>query len=418
MARDPDPEPSDGFWEAPPTSASRGPRRRPVACTSHSLCNALGVDSTQVIERLYRGESGLRPPSQALPFETVCGEVAGRLPPLPPALAAYDSRLARLALALIEPMRGAIDAAVRRWGAARVAIVLGTSTGGLAETEAAHRAILAGRGLPASYSLERTHALSAATDLLAAVLGIEGLRFVVSTACSSSAKALSSGHRLIDAGMADAVLAGGIDTLCELTVRGFHSLGILSSRAARPFGSEREGINIGEGGALVLLEREGAAAVHLWGAGETADAHHMSAPHPEGDGAEEAMRRALEAAGVTPAQIGHINSHGTGTPLNDAAEARAIGRVFGRRVPVVSTKGYTGHMLGAAGATEAVFTMIALERRELPASLGSWPVDPALAGEIDVPQAPRAVGGAFAISNSFAFGGSNIALVFGSADGR
>jgi 3-oxoacyl-(acyl-carrier-protein) synthase len=130
------------------------------------------------------------------------------------------------------------------------------------------------------------------------------------------------------------------------------------------------------------------------------------------------MRRALEAAGVTPEQIDHINSHGTGTPFNDAAEARAIGRVFGRRVPVISTKGYTGHMLGAAGATEAVFTMIALSRRELPVSLGSWPVDPALAGEIDVPQEPRAVGGAFAISNSFAFGGSNIALVFGCADGR
>jgi 3-oxoacyl-[acyl-carrier-protein] synthase-1 len=418
MADDPDPEAPDGHRRARLTHASGAPRRRPVACTSHSLCNALGIDSAHVIERLYRGESGLRAPSRALPFETVCGEVAGTLPRVPRSLAAYDSRTARLALALVEPMRGAIEAAVRRWGAARVGLVLGTSTGGLAETEVAHESLLAGGGLPVGYSLGRTHALSAAAELLAGVLGIDGVRFVVSTACSSSAKALASGHRLIDAGAADAVLAGGIDTLCELTVRGFHSLGILSARAARPFGRDRDGINIGEGGALVLLEREGAAAVHLWGAGETADAHHMSAPHPEGEGAEAAMRGALEAAGVTPAEIGHINSHGTGTPFNDVAEARAIGRVFGRQVPVVSTKGYTGHMLGAAGATEAVFTMIALSRRELPASLGSWPVDPALAGEIDVSQEPRAVGGAFAISNSFAFGGSNIALVFGCADGR
>jgi 3-oxoacyl-[acyl-carrier-protein] synthase-1 len=418
MARDPEAVISDLVRRAQPTDAAREVRQRPVACTSHSLCNALGIDSAQVVERLYRGESGLRAPSRALPFETVCGELPGTLPPVPAALAAYDSRMARLALALVEPMRGAIEGAVRRWGRARIGIVLGTSTGGLAETEAAHRALLAGRGLPAGYSLERTHALSAAGDLLAGLLGIEGVRLVVSTACSSSAKALASGHRLIDAGVADAVLAGGIDTLCELTVRGFHSLGILSARAARPFGRERDGINIGEGGALVLLEREGTAAVHLWGAGETADAHHMSAPHPEGEGAEAAMRGALEAAGVTPAQIGHVNSHGTGTPFNDAAEARAIGRVFGRRVPVVSTKGYTGHMLGAAGATEAVFTMIALSRRELPASLGSWPLDPAIAGEIDIPEGPRAGAGAFAISNSFAFGGSNIALVFGCADGR
>jgi 3-oxoacyl-[acyl-carrier-protein] synthase-1 len=418
MARDPDPNLSGGLRRLHPTDVSRGPSRRPVACTSHSLCNALGIDSAQVLERLYRGESGLRAPSRPLPFETVCGEVAGTLPPVPRALAAYDSRMARLALVLVEPMRRAIEGAVRRWGAARIGIVLGTSTGGLEETEAAHRALLAGQDLPVCYSLERTHALSAAGELLARVLGIEGVRFVVSTACSSSAKALASGHRLIDAGAADAVLAGGIDTLCELTVRGFHSLGILSARAARPFGHARDGINIGEGGALVLLEREGPAAVHLWGAGETADAHHMSTPHPQGEGAEAAMRRALEAAGVTPAQIGHINSHGTGTAFNDAAEARAIGRVFGRRVPVVSTKGYTGHMLGAAGATEAVFTMVALSRRELPASLGSWPVDPALASEIDIPQGPSAVGGTFALSNSFAFGGSNIALVFGCADGR
>jgi len=410
MARDPEAEISDGLRRAKPTDAARDVRRRPVACTSHALCNALGMDSAQVVERLYRGESGLRAPSRALPFETVCGEVTGTLPPVPGALAAYDSRMARLALALVEPMRGAIDGAVRRWGAARIGIVLGTSTGGLAETEAAHRALLAGRGLPVGYSLERTHALSAAGDLLAGVLGIEGVRLVVSTACSSSAKALASGHRLIDAGVADAVLAGGIDTLCELTVRGFHSLGILSARAARPFGRERDGINIGEGGALVLLEREGAAAVHLWGAGETADAHHMSAPHPEGEGAEAAMRRALEAAGVTPEQIGHINSHGTGTPFNDAAEARAIGQVFGRRVPVVSTKGYTGHMLGAAGAVEMAVCVKVLQNQIVPPTINLENPDPEC--DLDyVPNTARDCRVDAIINNSFGFGGHNACAV-------
>lgn len=387
------------------------PRIAPAFCTDYALCNALGTTRAQVLDRLAAGHSGLGPPSLQLSQPTRTGEIPALLPPLPPAFASYDCRIARLAMLLAEQMRESIVRVREAYGADRVAVVLATSTGGLAQTEEAHRASLDGLPIPGGYSLARTHSLSATAELVAQAFALLGPAFVISTACSSSAKSLASAQRLIHTGVADAVIAGGLDTLCGLTLSGFASLGILSPAACRPFAPDRDGINIGEGGAFLLLERQGPGTVALLGAGETSDAHHMSAPDPQGLGAERAMRAALAQAHIDASDVGYINAHGTGTPLNDAAEAMAIERVFGLGPVVVSTKGYTGHMLGAAGATEAAFCVAALERSSTPASLGA--TEGALGLRIGLANVPLRT--RFALTNSFAFGGSNISLVFGKA---
>lgn len=383
----------------------------PVVCTQVAVCNALGDNRQDVFERLHAGQSGLAAPRMSLPFETLVGQLPADCPTLPQHLRAYDSRLARMALLLAVQVQPRVQAALSRWGKHRVAIVLGTSTGGLLETEAAHEAALKHQPLPPGYSIERTHSLGATADMLAALLEVEGPTYVVSTACSSSAKALASGHRLIHAGVVDAVIAGGLDSLCQLTLRGFHTLGILSPTRCRPFGRDRNGINIGEGGALLLLERDGHGDVALLGSGETSDAYHMSAPDPQGLGAEAAMRAALMQANQPADQVGYINSHGTGTAFNDAAEAKAIARVFGTAPAVASTKAYTGHMLGAAGATEAAFCVATLEQRMVPVSLGSFPSEEGLG--IRLCESPEPLQAPLVLSNSFAFGGSNISLLFG-----
>lgn len=384
----------------------------PAFCTDYSLCNALGTTRTQVLSRLALGRSGLAAPSTfSLPFETCIGELQEPLPALPERFVRYESRIARLALVLAEAMHESITRACERWGPERVAVVLGTSTGGLLETESAHAAVSTAGSLPPDYSLLHTHSLSATAELLQLVFGLTGPAFVVSTACSSSAKALASAQRLLHAGVADAVITGGLDTVCSLTLFGFHGLGILAPNQCRPFAGGRDGISIGEGGALLLLERAGDAAVALLGSGETSDAHHLSAPDPAGLGAEQAMRAALVQAHIEPRQVGYVNAHGTGTQLNDDAEALAIARVFGRGPVVVSTKGYTGHLLGAAGATEAAFCVAALEQSLTPVSLGSSPL--ATDWDIRIGDEAGPLASRYALSNSFAFGGSNISLVFG-----
>jgi len=241
--------------------------------------------------------------------------------------------------------------------------------------------------------------------------GAGGPGYAVSTACSSSGKVLGSARRLLRAGLADAVLVGGADSLCRTTLCGFHSLEVLSKTPCRPFCAGRDGTTIGEGAAFLLLEREGDGPARLLGVGESCDAHHMSHPHPEGLGAEAAMAGALAQAGLAPHEVDHVNAHGTATQLNDAAESKAIFRLFGDRVPVASTKGYTGHLLGAAAATEAVFAVAAIEQGWIPASLGCDPQDPALAVSLCRERRERRCRAV--LSNSFAFGGSNVAVLFG-----
>jgi 3-oxoacyl-[acyl-carrier-protein] synthase-1 len=297
-----------------------------------------------------------------------------------------------------------------------VGLALGTTTAGLARTEEAYRVRGRTGALPADYDLHRQHSFGGLLEAVRRAAGVEGPCVVVSTACSASAKAACNALRLLGTGVVDAVIVGGVDGLCQTTLRGFHSLEILSSAPCRPFSRERRGINIGEGAAYLLIERAGEAAAALRGAGESSDAYHMTAPHPEGAGALAAMRAALAQAGCRPDEVDYINAHSPGTKLNDLSEGRAVVTLFGAGVPIASTKGYTGHLLGAGGATEAIFAVVALEQGWIPASVGADPVDAELG--LDVPTARRDRPCRNVLSNSFAFGGSNVSLLFGAAGGR
>jgi 3-oxoacyl-[acyl-carrier-protein] synthase-1 len=253
------------------------------------------------------------------------------------------------------------------------------------------------------------HAFDGLNTLLVRMLGLTGPSFAVSTACTSSVKAIASAVRLIEADLCDAALVVGADALCETTVRGFHSLGVLSRQPARPFSAERDGIHIGEGAAMLLIERHGDGPAYVASVGETSDAHSMSAPHPEGVGAAAAIRAALAMARLAPEQIDYVNAHGTGTEQNDQAESRAILSALDAQVPVSSTKGLTGHTLGACGAIEAIFSALTIQHGVMPPSAGALPVDPALG--VNVVRTPTRKNVKVVLSNAFAFGGSNTGLI-------
>lgn len=381
--------------------------------TALATANALGMDVGAVLAAVRAGRSGLAPCRLELPFETVCGSLPDELPPPPASLRAWDTRLARMTLHALDPMKGAIARAVGRWGADRVAVVVGTSTGSMLETEAAYAAWAASGTLPPGFDFARQHTYHAMTDVLRAFTGAAGPAWVVSTACSSSAKVFGTARRLLRGGFADAVLVGGVDTLCHTTVRGFGSLQALSRTACKPFSAARDGLSIGEGAGFALLEREGEGPVRLLGVGESNDAYHMSAPHPEGLGARLAMEEALAQAGRSGSEVDHVNAHGTATPANDVVEARAIAAVVGPEALVASTKGYTGHLLGAAGAVEVVLAALSIEHGFVPESLGADPVDPEV--PVRVARAPAARRIRTVLSNSFGFGGSNASLALGAA---
>lgn len=388
--------------------------RRGHPITAYSAINALGASTGEVMAGLRRGVAALTPAPEGTPVETVCGAVPRPLPALPEALAEFDSwnnRMAQHALAEIAP---AVAAARERWGAARLGIAVGSSTAAMDETEDAFRRRAAEGELPAEFDVLRHASPEGLLRVVHGLTGIEGPGVVVSTACSSSGKAFGCARRWLDAGVVDAVLVGGCDTLCQTTLRGFAALGLVSDEPARPFAADRHGINIGEGAGFFLVERQGEGP-RLLGLGESSDAHHMSAPDPEGRGARLAMERALQDASVSARDVDYVNAHGTGTRLNDAMEARAIHETLAGAEPVVvSTKGYIGHTLGAAGANEAAFVLEALTGGWTPASVGCDPQDPEL--PIDVAGEVREGPVRLAISNSFAFGGSNVSVVFGAPE--
>lgn len=381
----------------------------PIAITGMTLSNALGGSCNEVRNALAGRESRLRPSPIEVPFETAVGAIDSDLPSLDGRLRPWSTRLTRIAAQLVGNLEAELGALRGRWRPDRIAVILGTSTAGAETTEAAFRHFLATDRLPADYDLWRQHTYGAVLHVMRELTGAQGPGWVVSTACTSSAKPLATAQRLIGAGLIDAAIVGGIDTLCAMTLCGFNALGALSSKPCRPFSRARDGISIGEGGALLLLERGGEPIAWLEAVGESSDAYHISAPHPKGLGAQLAMQRALERAGCGPADVDHINAHGTGTPLNDSAEANAISELFGQEVPVVSTKGYTGHTLGAAGATEAVLASFALTDGWIPASQGAEPVD----DKITINIATEPTNGKFrrVLSNSFAFGGNNVSVL-------
>jgi len=390
---------------------------QPLTLSAYSTVSALGQGRAATLAALLHGRSGLRACDYAgADLETWTGRVDGvEDVRLPAALAAFDCRNNRLAALGLESdgFAAAVAAARVRHGAARIGVFLGTSTSGIEATEQAYRRRSGDSGpLPAGFDYRHTHNTFSLADFTRRYLGLAGPALVISTACSSSAKVFAAASRHIRAGWCDAAVVGGVDSLCLTTLYGFNSLELVSRRPCRPWDAARDGISIGEAAGFALLEREG-AGVRLLGYGESSDAYHMSTPHPEGEGALLAMQAALDCAGLTPAQIDYINLHGTATPSNDRAEDRAVTRLFNGAVACSSTKGWTGHTLGAAGITEAIFCALAIEEGLVPGSMNTEQADPQLSAPIV--RATRRQKVAVAMSNSFGFGGSNCALIFGQA---
>jgi 3-oxoacyl-[acyl-carrier-protein] synthase-1 len=383
----------------------------PYPITGFAVCNAIGKNRDEVRAALRAGRAGLGPSPIELPFETVVGAVRGELPVLPPGLEDWSTRTSQIAKQLTDDLGPEIDRLRSRYAPDRIAVLLGTSTAGADVTEIAYKQYLSTGSLPSEYNLFKQHTYGAILHVTRELVGATGPSWVISTACTSSAKPLATARRLLEAGMIDAAVVGGIDTLCSMTLHGFKSLDALAAEPSRPFAENRKGLNIGEGGAFLLVEREGEPLAMLEGVGESSDAYHISAPHPEGLGARLAMERALAEAGCTAGEIDHVNAHGTGTRLNDVAEANAIDSLLGRDVPVVSTKSYTGHMLGAAGGTEAAFATMAIQDGFIPASLRADPVDEKIAIRIAVESIDGRVNRV--LSNSFAFGGNNVSVIIG-----
>lgn len=343
------------------------------------------------------------------------GRVRAALPEIPTSLGlGAQSRNNRLLLAAVAQIADQIEAAKIRFGADRVAVVLGTSTSGVAEGEAAIAAFQRDGHVPAGFDYGQME-IGAPAPFLARFLGLLGPAYTVSTACTSGAKALASARHLLRLGLADAVIAGGVDSLCRLTVNGFAALESITAELTNPLSVNRRGINIGEAAAVFLLSRE-ESPVQLIGIGESSDAHHMSAPEPEGRGAEMAMRAAFADAGLTPDDIAYLNLHATATLKNDEMESRVVARVFANGVPVSGTKPLTGHTLGAAGALEAAFCWLALTGDgRLPPHVWDGAADPVLPVLATVLPGQRfsADKARIAMSNSFAFGGNNISLILG-----
>ena len=390
----------------------------PLAISAYTLTTALGTGREATLDALRAERSGLKP-GQFLDVElpTWIGEVAALAnAALPADLADFDCRNNRLAWLGVQQdgFADAVLAARERWGAHRIAVLLGTSTAGLLETELGYRRRGPAGELPEDVRYRDRQNTYSVGGFVTHAFDLRGPSWVVSTACSSSAKVYASAARLIAAGLVDAAIVGGVDSLCLTTLYGFNSLELLSSEICRPWDAQRRGLSIGEGAAFALLERD-ASAPHGWllGVGESNDGYHMSTPHPEGAGAIAAMRAALADAKLAPADIGYVNLHGTATPSNDASEDRAVSAVFGTATPCSSTKGATGHTLGAAGGVEAAICLLALREGLLPAGLNVQQPDPALTLNYlhRNAQAPLPA----ALSNSFGFGGTNASLILGKA---
>jgi len=381
------------------------------------MVNALGNQVDEIADNLSAGRTpGLSLQDQWLTSRQPIwlGKVLGELPVIPDSLARHRSRNNQLLMAALQQIRPEVDRAIAQYGKDRVAVVMGTSTSGIAEGEDAVKYSLSEGVFPEEYNYQQQE-LGDPSQFLAKLLNLDGAAYTLSTACSSSARAIISGRRLIESGLAAVALVGGADSLCRMPINGFASLEALSDTRCKPFATQRNGINIGEAAALILLTRE-PSAVALLGVGESSDAWHMSAPHPQGEGAERAMRMALEQARMTPDDLGYINLHGTAPEQNDRVEAQVVQRLFGDSVPCSSTKHLTGHTLGAAGATEAALCWLLLTRdMALPEQDFSQGTPDALLGEFGLVTQPQRLQKPAILSNSFAFGGNNASILMGKA---
>ena len=384
--------------------------------SDYTATSALGAGKAAHLAALRAQRSGLRQaPFETCDLTTWTGYVEGLDTPLSGELAGWDCRNNRLAeLGLCQD--GFLDSVERlrqRHGPQRVGVFLGTSTSGIAQAELAYRDRgAAGDGaLPDWFDVGKTQNIFSCADYVRRRLRLEGVTHVISTACSSSAKAFASAYRAMHSGLCDAAVVGGVDSLCLTTLYGFNSLQVLSTDICRPADAQRNGISIGEAAGFAIVEFSDQPGPALLGYGESSDAHHMSSPHPEGHGALAAMTAALQRAGVGPRDVGYVNLHGTGTPANDLAEDKAVCALLGTATPCSSTKGWTGHTLGAAGILEAAISLLVLEHGLLPRSLNTRQRDPQLGAAILMENREQAV--AHVLSNSFGFGGSNCSLLFG-----
>ncbi|WP_374439674.1 beta-ketoacyl-[acyl-carrier-protein] synthase family protein [Pseudomonas panipatensis] len=384
------------------------------------LVCALGNDKQQVAEALFNGDSsGLQAQAGWIPGRSLpVGAVRGELPGIPTGLQRHATRNNRLLLAAALQIEPALRDAISRFGGSRIAVVLGTSTSGIDESSQGIRHHHRHGELPPSFDYTQQE-LAAPATFLADWLGLSGPCHVISTACTSSGRALQSARRLLRLGLCDAVLCGGVDSLCQLTLNGFAALEAVSTERCNPFSANRHGINIGEGAALFLMTRE-PGRIALLGAGASSDAHHISAPAPDGSGARKAMLKALADARLEAGQIAYLNLHGTATQHNDSMESLAVQALFPEGVPCSSSKPLSGHTLGAAAALEAAFCWLCLSpynaHGRLPPHRWDGQSDPTLpplslvsdANPTLPAQAPR-----YLMSNSFAFGGNNVSLILG-----
>lgn len=391
---------------------------QPLTLTAMTTANPLGLGLAATWDGLRHDRHGLRPNDfEDAAIKTWIGRIDGlETEPITGALTEFDCRNNRLALAGLrqDGFEHTVARARQTYGPDRIGVLIGTTTSGILETELAYRQRDPWDGaLPGTFRYRYTQNLFSVSDVVRRYLGLTGPAASISTACSSSAKVFASASRWIEAGLCDAVVAGGVDSLCCMTLYGFASLGLLSDGPCRPCDTNRNGLSIGEAAGFVLLERQrhGAGDLLLLGYGESSDAYHMSTPHPEGKGAATAMESALDRAGLKPTDIDYVNLHGTGTQANDRAEDQAIKRTFGENTPCSSTKGGTGHTLGAAGIIEAIITALCLRHGFMPGILHTQQLDPHFRSLILLKSETRAL--RCAMSNSFGFGGNNCSLVFG-----
>jgi 3-oxoacyl-[acyl-carrier-protein] synthase-1 len=391
-------------------------RVSPLNVTAYTAACAAGSGRAELIQALRARRTGLAPNDfTSVPLATWIGRVAGlEQTPLPGALTSWECRNNRLAWRGLnaDGFRDRVAQARERYGPDRVAVLLGTSTSSIGATEEAYARLDSLGQFPPELRRPAIHTPHSLGEFVQAALDLTGICATVGTACSSSAKVFAQAERLIRLRAADAAVVGGTDSLCGSVLFGFRSLELLSSEPCRPFDPARSGLSLGEAAGFALLERAGQGP-WLLGYGESSDAFHMSSPHPEGLGARRAIAAALDGAGIEAHQIDYINLHGTASAKNDEVEGRIVAELFPSTTHASSTKGWTGHTLGAAGIVEAVVTLAAMEEGLAPGTLNSTAVDPACGPQVRLENAERAV--SYALSHSFGFGGSNCVLLFGSA---
>jgi len=404
-----------------PQGGCAGPDRRaaaridPLRISAYTACSALGTGRAAHASALRERRSGLRPNDFTdTPLPTWIGRVEGLEElALPGALAGWECRNNRLAWLTLQAdgFIDAVQAARDRYGPGRVALVVGTSTSSIGASEEAYRRLTPEGLYPADLRRPIVHTPHSLGDFVQHALRLGGLSVTVATACSSSAKVFAQAERLLRLGLADAAVVGGVDTLCGSVLFGFGSLELVSPEPCRPFDVARRGISLGEAGGFALLERDGGDGPWLLGWGESSDAHHMSSPHPEGHGARLAIEQALARAALSAEDIDYLNLHGTASARNDEVEAGLLARMFPATTRGSSTKGWTGHTLGAAGILESVITLLAMEHGFAPGTLNSSVLDPACGPQVRLDNEPAVL--RYTLSESFGFGGSNCVLAFG-----